>query len=373
MKKNNLLKKTIYIISILILLLQTLSACSSKKLNENNRNRIDLETTNVNMSEVSYLVQESLDSSEYPVLVEDVAIQYMSKEYYEELEFNSQENVYFGYTDKKLLEMFDTSEYSFTVNQLGTTVAELDPRPFDTKVFEKSIKNVAVGSGVIIVCASISVVLSGGATTPMAVMMVVGETASEAAIAAAISGVVTAGVSKINGKNNTEILEDSMLASSEAFKYSAFFSGASKILTSSKKFISTRSYTKGDVEITPENATKFGGTYGDLFKKLKNKLKSNGLEIHHIPANAASEETIMARKNGPAIVMTKEDHRKTASYGASAAAKQYRAKQAEYIKNKDWKKAFDMDVKDIRKKFGTKYNKAISLAEKAAKDNGLWN
>ena len=141
MKKNNLLKKTIYIISILILLLPALSACSSKKLNENNRNRIDLETTNVNMSEVSYLVQESLDSSEYPVLVEDVAIQYMSKEYYEELEFNSQENVYFGYTDKKLLEMFDTSEYSFTVNQLGTTVAELDPRPFDTKVFEKSIKN----------------------------------------------------------------------------------------------------------------------------------------------------------------------------------------------------------------------------------------
>ena len=373
MKKNNLLKKTIYIISILILLLPTLSACSSKKLNENNRNRIDLETTNVNMSEVSYLVQESLDSSEYPVLVEDVAIQYMSKEYYEELEFNSQENVYFGYTDKKLLEMFDTSEYSFTVNQLGTTVAELDPRPFDTKVFEKSIKNVAVGSGVIIVCASISVVLSGGATTPMAVMMVVGETASEAAIAAAISGVVTAGVSKINGKNNTEILEDSMLASSEAFKYSAFFSGASKILTSSKKFISTRSYTKGDVEITPENATKFGGTYGDLFINIIIDINSNGLEIHHIPANAASEETIMARKNGPAIVMTKEDHQKTASYGASAAAKQYRAKQAEYIKNKDWKKAFDMDVKDIRKKFGTKYNKAISLAEKAAKDNGLWN
>ena len=111
MKKNNLLKKTIYIISILILLLPALSACSSKKLNENNRNRIDLETTKVNMSEVSYLVQESLDSSEYPVLVEDVAIQYMSKEYYEELEFNSQENVYFGYTDKKLLEMFDTSEY----------------------------------------------------------------------------------------------------------------------------------------------------------------------------------------------------------------------------------------------------------------------
>ena len=100
MKKNNLLKKTIYIISILILLLPALSACSSKKLNENNRNRIDLETTKVNMSEVSYLVQESLDSSEYPVLVEDVAIQYMSKEYYEELEFNSQENVYFGYTIK---------------------------------------------------------------------------------------------------------------------------------------------------------------------------------------------------------------------------------------------------------------------------------
>ncbi len=106
---------------------------------------------------------------------------------------------------------------------------------------------------------------------------------------------------------------------------------------------------------------------------MKNKLKSNGLEIHHIPANAASEETIMSRKNGPAIVMTKEDHQKTASYGASAAAKQYREKQAEYIKNKDWKKAFDMDVKDIRTKFGTKYNKAISLAEKAAKENGLWN
>lgn len=69
--------------------------------------------------------------------------------------------------------------------------------------------------------------------------------------------------------------------------------------------------------------------------------------------------------------MTIADHKKTASYGSSTSAKEYRAKQAKLIKEGKFKQAQDMDINDIRNKFGSKYNGAINEAISYTQKLGL--
>jgi phosphoglycerate kinase len=57
--------------------------------------------------------------------------------------------------------------------------------------------------------------------------------------------------------------------------------------------------------------------------------------------------------------MDPKDHRLTESYGRSPYAIQYRAKQKELLEQGKLKEAIEMDVRDIRSKFGSKYDKAI--------------
>ena len=57
--------------------------------------------------------------------------------------------------------------------------------------------------------------------------------------------------------------------------------------------------------------------------------------------------------------MSKEDHRLTASWGASSDAMKYRKKQRELIEEGHFLDAVMMDINDIRSKFGDKYNEAI--------------
>lgn len=105
------------------------------------------------------------------------------------------------------------------------------------------------------------------------------------------------------------------------------------------------------VEI-PENDVK-GGSYSDV------KKYSNGEthEVHHMPADTASH---LDRLDGPAIKMEKEDHRQTASCGSSSEAREYQTKQKELIDSGKFREALQMDIDDIREKFGSKYDEAIS-------------
>lgn len=62
-----------------------------------------------------------LDSSDY--FVENVQAVYISQEYLDELAFNSQENVYFGYTLSELNAQFQGEKYIFTLGENNETVA----------------------------------------------------------------------------------------------------------------------------------------------------------------------------------------------------------------------------------------------------------
>ncbi|WP_343035613.1 polymorphic toxin-type HINT domain-containing protein [Isoptericola sediminis] len=94
-----------------------------------------------------------------------------------------------------------------------------------------------------------------------------------------------------------------------------------------------------------------GGKYGDL------KPSGAGKEVNHIPAKAASPLTPYS---GPAIRMDYADHRAVYSTGPSLASQAWRTRQKELIDSGDFRGAMQMDVDDIRARFGSKYDDAIA-------------
>ena len=168
------------------------------------------------------LVRE-LDSDEY--LVENVEAVYISQEYIDELEYNSRENVFFGYTLSELDQQFQGKRYVFATDESGqTTVKEFEAYD-DT--YDQVIRNVAIGTGVILVCVTVSVV-TGGAALP-AVSMVFASAAKAGAIGALSGGLiggVSAGVvTGIQTGDMDQALKSAALAASEGYKWGAI-SGA---------------------------------------------------------------------------------------------------------------------------------------------------
>lgn len=96
-----------------------------------------------------------------------------------------------------------------------------------------------------------------------------------------------------------------------------------------------------------------GGSYREVFKEGEGE----NYEVHHMPANDING---LEFKDGPAIKMEKADHRQTASCGNSREAREYRNSQQELIESGDFRGAIQMDIDDIKEKFGNKYDDAIS-------------
>ena len=96
---------------------------------------------------------------------------------------------------------------------------------------------------------------------------------------------------------------------------------------------------------------------GGSYKEVKENSEGETHEVHHIPADSASP---LERNDGPAIKMEKEDHRQTASCGNSREAREYRAQQQKLIEQGEFREALQMDIDDIRDKFGDKYDDAIA-------------
>lgn len=152
--------------------------------------------------------------------VENVEAKYVSKEYLEELEYNSKENVYFGYTLSELIDQFKGEKYVFTLGDDGTTVVEAFRNYDDT--YEKAIKNVAIGSGVILICVTASAA-TGGVSAP--VSMVFAVSAKSATVCAlssgTISGIASGVVTGFKKQNFDAALKSAVAGGSEAFKWGA--------------------------------------------------------------------------------------------------------------------------------------------------------
>lgn len=161
----------------------------------------------------------TLNSEDY--FVENVNAIYISKEYLEEVAYNSQENIYFGYTLSELDSYFQGTRYVFTLGDDGQTVVTEFQKYDDT--YDQILKNVAIGTGVILVCVTVSIV-TYGAGAP-AVSMIFAASAKTGTIMALSSGVfsgVSAGVVKgIETGDLNESMKAAALAGSEGFKWGA--------------------------------------------------------------------------------------------------------------------------------------------------------
>jgi len=166
----------------------------------------------------------ALNGAEY--IVENISAVYISKEYLEEVAFNSQSNIYFGYTLAELDELFQGSRYVFTLGSDGqTTVQEL--QEIEDTSTETMLKNVAIGTGVILVCVTVSAVSAGvGAPAVSVIFAASAKTGTLMALSSGGFGAISAGIVRgIQTGDFSEAMEAATLAGSEGFKWGAI-SGA---------------------------------------------------------------------------------------------------------------------------------------------------
>ena len=173
-----------------------------------------------------------LNSDDY--FVENVEAVFISKEYLDELAYNSQENIYFGYKLSELEEAFQGEKYIFTLGENGQT----NVVPFEeyNSAFGKVIRNVAIGTGVILICVTVSVV-SGGAGAP-AISMIFASSAKSATIFAlssgTISGVAAGALEGIETHDFDKAIKSAALNFSEGYMWGAcigaFTGGAGEAL-----------------------------------------------------------------------------------------------------------------------------------------------
>lgn len=192
-------------------------------------------------------------------VIENVNAVYISKEYLEEVAYNSQSNIWFGYTLEELESQFDNNKYVFTLGDDGSTIVT-DFEDYDD-TYEKVVKNVAIGSGVILVCVVVSVATAGAATPAISMVFAASaKTATTFALSSGVIGGVSSGiVTGIQTGDMDEAVKAAALSGSEGFKWGAItgavvggVSELSAIGNAAKAVEGATEYTKGSVEIADD-------------------------------------------------------------------------------------------------------------------------
>ncbi len=154
--------------------------------------------------------------------VENVSAVYISREYLDEVSFNAQANLYFGYTLAELDEVFQGSRYVFTLGEDGrTTVQELQTvEGMDT---EAALVNLAIGGGVLLICVTVAGVAGAvGAAEVSILFAVAAESGTLCALRSGAFGALTEGI--MVGMETGDFdaaLEAAALHGSEEFKWGA--------------------------------------------------------------------------------------------------------------------------------------------------------
>lgn len=167
-------------------------------------------------------IVNDLDGETY--FVENVEAVYYSKEYLEELEYNTQSNIYFGYTLAEIDACFQGERYVFTLGEDGKTLVQPFEKYDDT--YDSVLKNVATGAGVILLCVTVSVVTGGTAPAVSLIFAASAKTGTAMALSSGtIGGIASGVVTGIETGDFDEALKAAALFGSEGFKWGAI-SGA---------------------------------------------------------------------------------------------------------------------------------------------------
>ena len=192
----------------------------------------EINYSGLNDAQLHQLIRDNIYAtleSEYEsedLIIENISTTYISKEYLEEFAYNSKANVFFGYTLAELDEQFQGQRFVFTLGDDGKTVVKAY-ETLDNSVYNTIIKNVLVGSGIILICVTASLVTAGGATAPISMIFAASaRTASTMALSGGVIGGISNGlITGIQTGDFDKALEAAALGASEGFKVGAI-SGA---------------------------------------------------------------------------------------------------------------------------------------------------
>lgn len=249
------------IVALLLSLMMLLPSCGQVPSETTTTSRSDVTTKRIESDEVvpqydsldnnqllcyvenavyTELVQ-TLDPEMY--YVEGVETAYVSNEYLEEVEYNSQSNVFFGYSLADLDVQFQGKRYVFTLDENGQTCVQ-ELIEIEDETYDKIVKNVAIGGGVILVCATVAMITKSPATAATAgktVKMIftassMGAKAGKimALRSAGIGGTAAAIVKAIQTGDVKETLKAGLVGASEGFKFGAIFGTVEGIATGIK-------------------------------------------------------------------------------------------------------------------------------------------
>lgn len=244
-------------------------------------------------------LENQLSSDDY--VISEVSAIYMPKEYYADLASNSQENIYFGFTEIELDSVFKDSKYVFTLGDDGqNAIHELETLTDES--YDKMMKNIAIGTGVILICVTVSVI-TGGAALPAvsAVFAASATTATEFAIGSAAFGAVSAAIVKgIQTRNIKETVKAAGVGASEGFKTGAIVGavvgGASKgyEITKSSKVLKEAIKTGN-----PQKIGEAGEAYAQQLYKGRTQVSYlGGKEVPQSTAGATRPDIIRVNANG---------------------------------------------------------------------------
>ncbi len=249
---------------------------------------------------------EELQSDDY--VIEQVVAVHVSKEYLEELNYNSQENIYFGYKLSDVESQFQGTKYVFDVNGEGVTEVREFAAYDDT--FDQVLKNVAIGSGVILVCVVVSAVAGSTAIPAGAAISSVfaasAKTGTTFAVGSGLIGAVTSGI--ITGIETGDLkssLKSAAVSGAEGFKWGALsgvVTGGVSQAIAIKKPATTAIPAHKESEVAA--LKKYGGeeqksylagqerTYGtlgstrpDLVRTVRGKLEAIEVKNYDLKAN----------------------------------------------------------------------------------------
>lgn len=151
--------------------------------------------------------------------IDNISAIYLSQEFIDELSYNSKSNIFFGYTLEELDEQFQGQSYLFTVENNETVVKARTPYD-DT--YDRFIQNIAIGTGVILICVTISIATYGGAPAVSAIFACAAKGGTAMAISSGtISGFATYLATGVSTGDWEKAKKEGLLKGSENFKVGA--------------------------------------------------------------------------------------------------------------------------------------------------------
>lgn len=237
-------------------------------------------------------VVESIPDGYY---VDNVDTAYISQEYLDELEYNSKLNVFFGYSLKDIESVYKDQKYVFTLSDTGETIVQ----PFESynETFEKVAKNVVVGTGVILVCVTVSAATAG--TGAPAISMIFAASAKTGTIMALSGGAIGATATGIVTGVQTGDVEKSLKAAavsgSEGFKMGAI---TGVVQGGASEAIALKGMTLNGLSMNEAAIIQKESKYpNDIIKQIHNMDEYKALKSADLKAEMVNGKTALIKEN----------------------------------------------------------------------------